>query len=50
MCSGLLLVLYVIYEWGRFSGGYNKFAEVQRRRELVAQIDALGAGERETAR
>jgi hypothetical protein len=39
---GLLLVLYVIYEWGRFSGGYNKFAEVQRRRELVAQIDALG--------
>lgn len=39
---GGLLVLYVIYEWGRFSGGYNKFAEVQRRRELAAQIDALG--------
>jgi hypothetical protein len=38
---GGLLVLYVIYEWGRFSGGYNKFAEVQRRRELAAQIDAL---------
>jgi hypothetical protein len=38
---GLLLVLYVIYEWGRFSGGYNKFAEVQRRRELAAQIEAL---------
>jgi hypothetical protein len=38
---GGLLLLYVIYEWGRFSGGYNKFAEVQRRRELVAQIDAL---------
>ena len=38
---GLVLVLYVIYEWGRFSGGYNKFAEVQRRRELAAQVDAL---------
>lgn len=36
-----LLLLYAIYEWGRFSGGYNKFAEVQRRRELVAQIDTL---------
>jgi hypothetical protein len=40
MLGGLLL-LYVIYEWGRFSGGYSKFAEVQRRRELVAQIEAL---------
>jgi hypothetical protein len=40
--AGLAAGLYVIYEWGRFSGGYNKFAEVQRRRELVAQIDALG--------
>jgi hypothetical protein len=35
------LLLYVIYEWGRFAGGYSKFAEVQRRRELAAQIDAL---------
>ena len=38
---GGLLLLYVIYEWGRFAGGYGKFAEVQRRRELTAQIDAL---------
>jgi hypothetical protein len=38
---GGLLLLYVIYEWGRFEGGYSKFAEVQRRRELVAQIEAL---------
>jgi uncharacterized protein DUF6776 len=38
---GGVLLLYVIYEWGRFAGGYSKFAEVQRRRELTAQIDAL---------
>jgi hypothetical protein len=38
---GGLLLLYAIYEFGRFEGGYSKFAEVQRRRELVAQIDAL---------
>jgi hypothetical protein len=34
-------LLYVMYEWGRFEGGYSKFAEVQRRRELTAQIDEL---------
>lgn len=38
---GGLLLLYVIYEWGRFEGGYSKFAEVQRRRELIARIEAL---------
>src|ERR1044072_4770908 len=38
---GSLLLLYVIYEWGRFAGGGRKFAEVQRRRELAAQIDIL---------
>jgi hypothetical protein len=38
---GGLLLLYVIYEWGRFAGGYSKFAEVQRRRELAAQIETL---------
>jgi hypothetical protein len=38
---GGLLLLYVIYEWGRFAGGYSKFAEVQRRRELAAQVDTL---------
>ena len=36
-----MLLLYVIYEWGRFAGGYSKFAEVQRRRELAAQIETL---------
>ena len=30
-----------MYEWGRFEGGYSKFAEIQRRRELAAQIEAL---------
>ena len=38
---GALVLLYGIYEWGRFEGGYNKFAEVQRRRELMAKIEAL---------
>jgi len=38
---GALVLLYGIYEWGRFAGGYNKFAEVQRRRELMAKIEAL---------
>jgi hypothetical protein len=38
---GVLLLLYVAYETGRFQGGYSKFAEIQRRRELNAQIEAL---------
>jgi hypothetical protein len=38
---GGLLLLYVMYEWGRFEGGYSKFAEKQRRRELSAQVEAL---------
>jgi hypothetical protein len=38
---GALLLLYVMYEWGRFEGGYSKFAEIQRRRELTAKVDAL---------
>ncbi|HEY5806838.1 MAG TPA: DUF6776 family protein [Povalibacter sp.] len=36
-----LLLLYAAYETGRFQGGYSKFAEIQRRRELTAQIDVL---------
>lgn len=38
---GAALILYAMYEWGRFAGGYSKFAEIQRRRELAAQIEAL---------
>lgn len=38
---GAALSLYVMYEWGRFEGGYSKFAEIQRRRELTAQIETL---------
>ncbi|MFL6577364.1 MAG: DUF6776 family protein [Povalibacter sp.] len=38
---GGLLTLYAAYETGRFQGGYSKFAEIQRRRELTAQIDSL---------
>jgi hypothetical protein len=36
-----MIVLYGIYEWGRFHGGYSKFAEVQQRRELSSKIEAL---------
>jgi hypothetical protein len=36
-----LLAMYLMYEWGRFEGGYSKFAEIQRRRELNARIEAL---------
>lgn len=36
-----LLILYVAYEWGRFEGGYSKFAELQRRREFASQVDTL---------
>ena len=38
---GSVLLLYAAYETGRFQGGYSKFAEIQRRRELNAQIDTL---------
>jgi len=41
LALGFLVLLYVMYEWGRFEGGYSKFAEVQQRRELNARIDAL---------
>lgn len=36
-----VLAYYLMYEWGRFEGGYSKFAEIQRRRELAAHIEAL---------
>lgn len=36
-----ILSLYLMYEFGRFEGGYSKFAEIQRRRELNAQIETL---------
>jgi hypothetical protein len=38
---GILLLLYVMYEWGRFEGGYSRFAEVQHRRELAAKLEEL---------
>ena len=36
-----LLLFYGAYETGRFQGGYSKFAEIQRRRELMAQMETL---------
>jgi hypothetical protein len=36
-----VVLLYGMFEWGRFEGGYSKFAEIQRRREQSAQIEAL---------
>jgi hypothetical protein len=38
---GGLLVLYGAYETGRYQGGYSKFAEIKRRRELNTQIEQL---------
>lgn len=38
---GSLIAMYLMYEWGRFEGGYSKFAEIQRRRESNARIEAL---------
>src|SRR5262245_66223962 len=38
---GVVVLLYVMYEWGRFEGGYSKFAEIQHRRELSAKIETL---------
>jgi hypothetical protein len=38
---GSLLAFYLMYEWGRFEGGYSKFAEIQHRREVAAKLEAL---------
>ena len=38
---GSLIAMYAMYEWGRFEGGYSKFAEIQHRRELNARIETL---------
>lgn len=38
---GTLIALYLMYEWGRFEGGYSRFAEIQSRRELNSKIQSL---------
>lgn len=38
---GVALLLYLVYEWGRYDGGYSKIAEIQRRRALSTQIETL---------
>ena len=38
---GAIVFIYGVYEWGRFDGGYNHFAEIQRRREFNSRIEAL---------
>lgn len=38
---GGIIALYLMYEWGRFEGGYSKFAEIQRRREFSAKVETL---------
>lgn len=35
------LMLYAMFEWGRSQGGYSKLAEMQRRRELAVQVEAI---------
>lgn len=36
-----LVLLYLVYEWGRFDGGYSKFAEIQSQREMKSRIETL---------
>ena len=36
-----VLLLYGMFELGRYRGGYSKVAEIQHRRELTAKIEAL---------
>ena len=38
---GGIVALYLMYEWGRFEGGYSKFAQLQQRRETAARIEVL---------
>ena len=38
---GSVLAFYLMYEWGRFEGGYSKFAEIQQRREVNAKLEGL---------
>jgi len=38
---GGIVALYLMYEWGRFQGGYSKLAEIQQRRELSERIQGL---------
>ena len=40
LVAGVVL-LYGMYELGRFRGGFSKVAEIQHRRELDAQIESL---------
>jgi hypothetical protein len=41
--GGLMAIVFVygVYEWGRFDGGYNHFAEIQRKREFESRLDTL---------
>lgn len=38
---GALVLLYAVFEWGRYQGGFSKLEEVRQRRELTAKIVAL---------
>ena len=38
---GAALLMFGMYELGRYEGGYSKLAEIQRRREQIAQVAAL---------
>lgn len=38
---GGIVALYLMYEWGRFEGGYSRFADIQHRREFAAKVEAL---------
>lgn len=38
---GGALTLYGVFEWGRYQGGFDKLAELQRTRELTARVATL---------
>ncbi len=38
---GAIVLLYAVYELGRWQGGYSKLAELQQRREFTTKIAAL---------
>ncbi len=41
MVVGLIVLIASAFEWGRYSSGFSKVAEMQHRRELTATIDKL---------
>jgi hypothetical protein len=41
MVLGLIVLVFGVFEWGRYSSGFSKVAEMQHRGELTATIERL---------